>query len=217
MKHIRSYYKGPHMFSGSFFFGSLLLIGGSLMILNGLFGFDVPVARTLMALFFLYLGLQVLFGGWKGWGHFAHWEHCESCHTRTWDKANCSGFYSTRKGSSHIRITDDKIVGPRPQLCFETRKGQAIIDLSPLTEEALAKAEHPLEINTSTRAGQTIFTLKASIPFEIHATSSWGDAQFPDGSNVSYGSRSYRSHPNRAALIIIHADVRMGNVKFVAE
>jgi len=190
MKQIGPFCTSTTFLSGSFFWGGLLILWGGLLI---------------------YLGLRVLFGCWGS----GCWSGCYT--GPRFDRRGCTGYHSIRKESSHIRVTNDKIQGSTPKLCFETRKGQAVIDLSALTEEALKKPEHPLEIQNRTRAGQTVFIISGVIPVEIHSTSAWGDTEFPDGTHSSFGTFLYRSHPDRSPLIVIHTEVRMGHVKFVIQ
>jgi hypothetical protein len=196
------------MFSGALFFGFLFIIGGVSLILNGLFGFNLPTMHILLALFFFYLGLSILFGKTcythYSWHHNHH--HCSG--------ADC---YSIRKESMHIRVTDEKVQGAKPHLSFETRKGQAVIDLTPLTMTRLTQCESPLAIHTTTRAGQTVFMLNRTIPIEINASSSWGSTQFPDKSEQAFGSRVFQTHPGTLPLVVIYSEVRAGNVKFVYE
>ncbi|MHB9156255.1 MAG: YitT family protein [Endomicrobiales bacterium] len=51
------------LFFNGFFWGSLLIALGALIILKVLFNIDIPVFRILFALLLIYLGVKVLVGG----------------------------------------------------------------------------------------------------------------------------------------------------------
>lgn len=193
-----------YMNLGHVLFGCLLLALGLLLIVNTLFGFELPLGRTIGGLILLYIGLCIIFTG--------SWGYCTGHRT---SHRSRSGAHYIRKETAHIRVTDDKIHGSRPTLCFDTRAGQTTIDLTPLTELALSRLEKPLEIQSRTRVGQTIFIINKNIPVEIHARTGWGDTQLPDGSHKTMGSSHYRSHPDSRPLIVIYTEVRMGNVEFI--
>lgn len=49
-----------------YFLGFLLITAGVVLILRHYFHFNIPVFRTILALAFIYLGIIILWGGWKG-------------------------------------------------------------------------------------------------------------------------------------------------------
>ena len=57
---------------GGMFWGTLLIILGGLLFLNGVFHIHIPIGEILFALFFVYLGLRILLGRrhrhyWNQW------------------------------------------------------------------------------------------------------------------------------------------------------
>ena len=50
---------------GEYFLGLLLIIAGAVLILRHYFHFNIPVARTILALSLICLGVSILWGGFK--------------------------------------------------------------------------------------------------------------------------------------------------------
>lgn len=194
----------------SAFFGFFLLLIGVILVLNGLLGSAIPIARTIFAFFLLYVGFRIIFGTWLS----AFWSH----HTYGTSQDNRVESYYIRKEQAYIRITNEKIYGlSNPKFAFVTRTGNATIDLASLDLQTLIQIKSPVEIYSKTRAGQTTFIIPANIPIEIHAETSWGETYLPNGTHKSGGTIVHRSHQNESPLIIIYTEVRMGEVRFVTD
>lgn len=52
-------------FGNEYFLGFLLITAGAVLILRHFFHFNVPVIRTILALTLIYLGITLLWGGWR--------------------------------------------------------------------------------------------------------------------------------------------------------
>lgn len=203
MRHPHCYYRKRHTMQSLLFSGLFLIIGGSLLILNSVFGYSIPLFRAFLALLFFYWGLSIIFG---------------TRTTRNWHWNSVRGsYYYVKREASHIKITDEIIQNNTQGLAFETRKGRATIDLSALSAEGIRSAKVPLDIYSKTRSGETIFILNRTIPFEIRTESSHGLVEFPDGTTNIRGSYKYRSHHDQEPLITIFAEVRSGNIKCITQ
>lgn len=207
MKQRHCHWHRDHSHHGSPLFGIFLLIIGGILVLNSFFGYDIPTVRTILALLFIYLGLSTLCGAWvyRSWSHKNY---------RIFRESSTEAYY-IRKDKAHIRITNEKLHGPHPKLWFETRTGETTIDMTPLDLQLLAQTERPAEIYSKTRTGRTLFIIPAALPIEVHAITSWGDTQLPDGTHNTYGAVTYQSHQDKKPLLVIYTEVRMGNVDFI--
>lgn len=189
--------------SSSLFGGLFLIIGGSLLVLNGIFGFSIPICRALLALLFFYWGLSIIFGtrATRSW----HWHYTRG------------SYYSIKREVTHLKITDEIIGNNSQGLTFETRSGRATIDLSAVSAAGIKAGKIPLNIYNKTRSGETVFIINSAIPVEIQTFAKHGLVEFPDGSKNMYGMHVYRSHQNQEPLIVFFAEVRSGNIKFITQ
>lgn len=53
------------MFASKLFWGALVIIAGILIILGGVFKINIPIFRTLFALFLIYIGVHMLMGSFR--------------------------------------------------------------------------------------------------------------------------------------------------------
>jgi len=194
--------KGKPMCCGGLIFGVLIVLWGISLILNVLFHISIPVFGILIGVFLVYLGINVMTGGFKKRHHCSH-SSCSSC--------------STAMGKLEIKVDDDSLDNVHEQFCYRTVFGKATIDLRPMTEEKLKGLGEPLVVNIATVFGRTDVKLSRDIPVRIFVSGAFGNTLLPDSNSVVFGSHTYNSHGIDNPLMVIYISTVFGLTEVKSE
>jgi predicted membrane protein len=168
------------------FIGVFFLLFGLSIILKTLFKIDLPVFRFLAALFFIYLGVRMLFGDY-GWQVKA--EPFKDRHSAVFSE----GEFKWTPGES--------------RQSFSVVFGDGKLDLTQ------ASGAEPVEVHTV--FGNMDVYLDPEKLTQVRANSVFGEVSMPDGQSVSFGSLQTRTpdHPGEPKLKV-HAHCVFGGIRF---
>lgn len=163
--------------SASLIIGIIFLLIGISFILKVIFKIDFPVFKILVAFFFIYIGLRILFG---------------SFHTFHFKGDSNSAIFSELNYSGEIEDNSE----------FNAVFGKVTIDLRNVL---LSEPETFIKVNV-VFGGAEIF-LPSDLPVKIKSDVVFGGVQLPDGKSGGFGSAKYRSDnfdeaPNRLFIEI---------------
>jgi predicted membrane protein len=172
------------------FWGSVLILVGFTFIFEALFHVDINIFRFLIAIVFIYIGIQIFIGS-RRMAHnreFANENSCVFCESEFQFKEN-SKFqdYNVAFGSSKLNLSD--------------------IDLT--------NNSYNIEMNCA--FGDMKVLINTEKPVKILAESAFGEIRFPDGTFVSFGNQIYETpaySKTEGNKIEIHASVVFGALKF---
>lgn len=178
---------GSNMFWGIFF-----VVLGVLMLINYVFGMNLPVLRILFSVFIIYIGIKMLFGSFG----------FETKKVTTDYQAIFS------KSSFQFPSKDNKEANNDYQTVF----GNGILDLT-----TLDLSQGPQKMELDNVFGQTTLILKKDTPFKVDASVVFGQISLPDKKMSSIGdwfyqSENYSQNPNH---LDIKADVVFGQLVIV--
>lgn len=152
------------------FWGIVIIVVGVLVLLNSIFGIDLPIFKILFGFFLIYWGIQVIFGGLSINSSF-------SLHNRS--NEHEAIFAKSIFTYPLANQDDDKE--------YITVFGQSELDLTSLVE-------FPSEsLEMVTVFGKTKLIVKKGIPLEIKSQTVFGASLLPDGNKNAFGDFNYRS------------------------
>jgi hypothetical protein len=143
----------------SIFIGALLVLFGVSLILKVVFNIDIPLARIIIGLFLVYLGIRLFIG--RDFGLFAHHE-------------SESTVVFGQKTFSKIPDEGEYVV------VF----GKGIIDLRNIDPADSQK----IRIRLNTVFGSSDVLYNDSIPIKIKATAAFAGVKLPNGNTESFGT-----------------------------
>lgn len=169
------------MFIGLFF----LVLGVSLLV-EKILGIDIPVFRSFFAVFLIYLGVKILFGGY---GIKAH--KVASSHQAIFSQSA----FSHEQGNKNE---------------YETVMGKSTLDLS---KQDVTNMLEPIKVTTV--MGDTKIILPKNSAYKITASSVLGNVSLPNDTKNALGNMLYESDLFRTngKGLEIKIDVVMGNLK----
>ena len=169
------------------FIGVLFLLIGLSIILKTMFKIDLPVFRVLVALFFIYLGVRMLFGDY-GW----------SIKTEPFKDKHSAVF---SEGDFRWSANEDR------HQSYSVVFGDGKVDL---TE---ASGAEPVEVHSV--FGNMDVYLDPKKLTQVRANSVFGEVSMPDGQSVSFGSLQTRTpdEPGEPKLKV-HAHCVFGGIRF---
>lgn len=149
------------MFWGIFFIGI-----GIAIIVNLVFGVSIPIVKTLLGLFLIYLGLKIIFGGF--------------------------GVQINKKVSNSKEAifseSDFSVDADSDKQEFTTIFGSSQLDLTNIKIEDL-----PKRLKFDTVFGSHRLKVSKEIPLIVKASSAFGQVNLPDNNRTHLGSFTYRS------------------------
>lgn len=165
--------------------GIILVIIGLGLIIKVVFNVDLPIFKILFALFFIYLGIKILFGSFN-------------INFKVSSDANDVIFSEAR--FTDISNKDD----------YNVMFGKAEFDLR---DYELKPGRNKLKVNTIF-AGTEIF-LNSDMPVKVKSESVFGGSQLPDGSSTGFGTSYYTSDnfDENNDHLVIYTDVVFGGVE----
>jgi hypothetical protein len=174
---------GAGMFMGIFF----ILIGAGIVI-KILFNIDFPVIKVLVAFFFVWIGLRIMFGNF---------------HT---------GFV-TSEGNKHDVVFGEKKWKSDSMAAGEYNCvfGKAVYDL----RDYQLKGTETEYMEIHTVFGGSVLKIRKDMPVKIEANSAFAGVQMPNGNMTSFGSNKYESAAYRpdSAHLRIKAEVVFGGLQ----
>lgn len=146
------------------FWGLLLIILGLSLILKVVFHIDFPVVKLLVAFFFIYLGIKILFGNF-GVTMFKTGPH---------DVAFGEGSFK-------------EVIQPAKE--YHVVFGKGNFDFQRIQ---LPDSGH-IEVKVSTVFGGTEILLNSDTPVRIKADAAFSGTQLPNGNSAVFGTVTYES------------------------
>jgi hypothetical protein len=145
-------------------FGLLVLLAGASIILDALFDVHVPLFRSGLALVLIFIGARILIGAWSS--------------------------PRTDPATNGALVMEDRVYAPGPgspeRMKYDVVFGRGVIDLTALP----ADRDRTVEVNTVFGAAE--IRVSPTIPYEVDATSAFGEARTPDRVATGFGSVHYQ-------------------------
>lgn len=208
-------------------FGVFLLLLGASIIVKTFFKIDIPVFRTVLAFFLIYLGVKMLLGKNffqckvdKGYHH----DNVVSFGERTF-KVDATATTSTAADSSSeasasTNKSDEASSAGKAGAQFQgftkgekdysTVFGSSTIDLTEVTLES--GKDRNFEVNTV--FGETVVLLKKGTAVKIRSSAVFAEARMPNDDIVAFGALNYQEPKEAQSFINIRANVVFGSLKF---
>jgi predicted membrane protein len=168
------------------FWGLLLVVVGLGIIINIVFGVHIPILKTLLALFLIFLGVKLLLGNW--WSPWC--------------------FHG---GKNEILLHERTITSlPGEHNEFDIVFGKGTFDLRNLSLNAPVTT-----LNVDTVFGGTEILLTKGTPVKIDADVAFGGATLPDQETGGFGRFTYQSENFKPAekYLYIKASAVFGGVE----
>jgi hypothetical protein len=171
--------------------GLLILLIGASILLKAVFHIDIPLARTAVALFIIYIGVKMLLSSFGVRG---------SC---DWERDGAALF-----NSKSFKYSE----GDKDSKQYSIVFGSSTIDLSSLPADK--KEDTHVEVNIVFGEGTVLLSKK--IPFQIRTNAVFAEAKTPDDNMVAFGTLNYANPDQKAETgrLIIHGNVVFGSLKF---
>jgi len=173
------------MFASKLFWGALVIIAGILIILGGVFKINIPIFRTLFALFIIYIGVRMLMGSFGG-----SWK----------SRGDNADVFS----SSQYRVTNADL-GKEYNAVFGSQK----IDLSGLTLDQDASIEFNAVF------GSIEIRVPANLNLRVKGSAVFGSTQFPNGTQAVFGDQTFSTEQGSGPRLDVEANAVFGSVRFV--
>lgn len=167
--------------------GIVFIVIGIIILINTIFGINIPIFRILLALLLLYAGFSLL---------------TSSTRTKTYQYSNAS------MKSTHVVFNKRSFKNEELSESYQIVFGEGIIDLRKQTIDI------PTTLDINITFGSAQLRLNPDVPTLITASASFGKVEFPDNASISMGSQTYRSHPQDIAPVLtIRANVSFGSLE----
>lgn len=178
------------------FWGILFLIIGTSMILDHVFGIDLPLFRIAFALWLIYWGVKILFGGFGI--------------NFTTNKIKTDSEILFSEGRFEYPAKDSKKMKSNSEDEYVTIFGKSSIDFSQL------EPGKKIEVEFATVFGKTEILVPTGRSVKLVSDVVFGSVEFPNRSTSAFGKTSFQTEPfNEAEAIIIHADAVFGQILII--
>lgn len=175
------------------FWGILFLLIGASIILNHVFGIDLPIFRIVFGLWLVYLGVKILFGGF-GINFSAN-------------KIKTDSEILFIEGQFEYPPKDVKKMKSNSDEEYVTIFGKSSIDLTQLEKDK------KIEVEFSTVFGKTEILVPAGRSVKLVSDVVFGSIDFPNRNSSAFGKTVFQTEPfNDSDAIIIHADAVFGQI-----
>lgn len=174
------------------FWGIFVILLGVTIVINAVFKLNLPFFRILFSFILIYLGIKILLGSFS----------LSGIHQRKGDD------FSTVFGNSKVNTSQ---YGVKKE--YHAVFGSQIIDLRDIDT-----FENDLNIEFNCIFGSQIVYLPANTKIRIKGSSAFGSAQFPDGSQITFGDHVFTDAGNNAnekITLFVESNVVFGSVKFL--
>lgn len=115
------------IFTSEFFWGAFLILLGVSIIIKTIFGIDIPIIRTIIAIFLMYLGFTMITGKRK---FFCNDKKTIAFDERTIKPGKVENFYSVMFGKGFIDLTDIEEPNKFKKVGIKTQFGETILKIS---------------------------------------------------------------------------------------
>jgi len=169
---------------GALFWGTIVIVIGASIILNGVFKINIPIFKILFGLLFVFIGLKIIFGSWQGVSGSRCGDHDVVFHEQTINQ-----------------LDEDKKE-------YNAIFGKMTLDLRDMQIET----SRTIEVHTVFAA--TEIFLNKELPVKIITNVVFGGANLPDRTSGGFGSTTYSSKnlDENAPYLIIKADTVFGGL-----
>ena len=173
------------------FWGFVFIGIGVVIIVNLLFGISLPIFKILIGLFFVYMGLKMIFGSFD------------------------MNFKKVSSSTEAIFSTSDFSPSETKSEKYVTVFGTGNLDLSSLTAGDL-----PKELEIDVVFGTTHVKVPKGTPLVVKSNVAFGRAKLPDNNSTSLGGWTYKSPEvtsDEIAVLKINADVVFGQIVLIQD
>lgn len=174
------------LFSG-IFWGIVVILFGVSIIVNAVFNVHIPFFRVLIAVFFIYIGIMVLSGGFR---------------------------FSGKTDQNTVLFSEGTMQydGDGKNREFNVIFGKGTTQFS---GASLSNITNPVKVNAI--FGEAIVEIDPSMPVIIRVNAAFGAAYLPDQTVTSFGEYIYKtpSYGKDKKSLEINASVVFGAIRFV--
>lgn len=154
------------------FWAILFISVGLILLLQNIFGINIPVLRILFGIFLVYLGVKVIAGAF---GHRMHYFRIDRVSTDT------ESIFT----SGHMKAKDND---GKFNKKFATVFGTSKLDLTGLSQEELAE-----EIKIDNAFGRTLVMTDKNMPIKAHVEAGFASVNVRGQKVVSFGDADFQT------------------------
>jgi hypothetical protein len=165
------------------FFGVLVVLAGLSILLDALFKVHIPFVRSAFALFFIFLGVRMLFGAWA---------------PRTTDVST-----SGAAVMSELHFAPTEANGP---MKYDVIFGRGAIDLTQLKRPA-----RPTTLELNVVFSSSTLTIDPAWPIVIEGSAAFGEVRMPDQATAAFGTARFRTHDSDEPILRIRVNTVFGS------
>jgi hypothetical protein len=169
---------------GGFFWASLLILLGILMLFGSL-----PIFRIFVGILLIYLGIQLI---------------------TNWSVSKEQAVQSIYFGKRTVSL-DTNTLQQGEAVRYAVLFGAAEIDIS--TVEAIKEDLRPIEVEINTIFGSTEIKLNKEIPIKIISSTAFGKTEFPDDTDINFGSYTYRTQEDKKPHLILRTSTAFSKLE----
>lgn len=178
------------------FWGIVFILIGASMILNHVFGIDLPLFRTAFAVWLIYVGAKILFGGFGI--------------NLKMDRIKTDSEVLFSEGNFEYPAKESKKIKDSSKDEYVTIFGKSKIDL---TSVEIGKR---VELEFATVFGKTEIYVPAGRSVKVSSDVVFGSVEFPNNNSSALGKASFQTEPFvESEAIIINADAVFGQILIV--
>jgi predicted membrane protein len=168
-------------------FGLMIVLVGTSIILNAVFHIDVPLVRTALALFLVFLGARMLLDAWK--------PH------RAEDTDATAVMRESR--FEPIRLPDGDF---KYDLVFS----RGILDLT-----RLPPPDRDVTVTVNAVFGHATIYVDPAIPYDVAGSAAFGQAKMPNRSSVAFGDTRFAPGADGAAKMHLKVNAVFGGCEVI--
>lgn len=184
------------------FWAILLISVGTVLLLNAIFGIDLPIMRILFGVFLVYIGVSILFGAF----HLRIGNKISSDTEAIFSKSEFVYHSSGGGDNNHSKSRINRE--------FTTVFGEGVLDL---LDVEVADKSIPIKVNSV--FGTTTIKIKRGLPFRVKSNVVFGSAELPERNYNALGQFQYNSPAagESGPALRIELNVVFGHAKVVEE
>jgi hypothetical protein len=170
------------------FWGAVLIVVGSLMVVNVIFHINIPISKIIFALILIFFGVRVLMG--------------RNCCTTS--SSCCTGnkaIFSEAKLNTVPLAKEYSVVFSSGQIDLST--------ISPIVETT--------KVSVNTVFGATVIKINPDIPARFTIDCAFASAKTPNAQQTSFGSHFYQTpaYKEGEPYLWVEADVVFGSLEII--
>lgn len=174
------------------FWGFLILALGILILLENIYGLDLPIWGIFWSVVIIAIGLSLLLPS--------------EDHDRWWQEHRKSG------QSGDVIFDEGKIEADGNKRDYNIIFGKGTVDL---TKIKLGEKNKVFEINAVFGGGEVL--IDENIPMKIKATGAFGGTRLPDGNTAAFGDRYYttKAYDQDKPAAVVHINSVFGGLDII--